>query len=58
MLLLNQLVKVDKQLANALLQIVPLSDFVDMAGVAPNIYQSLWQVLQRVLKPSKSPRLS
>ena len=45
MLLLNQPVKVDERLANALLHIAPQSNFVDMIGVAPKIHQSLWQVL-------------
>ena len=58
MLLLNQPIKVDKQLANALLQIAPHSDLVDTTRVAPKIHQSLWQVLQQVLKPSASPCLS
>jgi hypothetical protein len=44
-LLLNQPVKVDERLANALLRIVPLSDIVDMTGVAPKIHQTLQQVL-------------
>ena len=42
MLLLNQPVKVNERLANTLLRIVPLSDIIDMTGVAPKIYQSLW----------------
>ena len=58
MLLLNQPVKVDKWLATILLQIAPHSNLVDMTGLAPKIRQSLWQVLQHVLKPSTSPRLS
>ena len=58
MLLLNLPVKVDEHLANALLQIAPHSDLVDMTGVAPKIHHSPWQVLQYVLKPSASPRLS
>ena len=41
MLRLNQPVKVDKRLANSLLQIALLSDFVNMTGVAPKIHQSL-----------------
>jgi hypothetical protein len=42
MLLLNQPIKVDKRLANALLRTVLLSNIVDMTGVAPKIHQSLW----------------
>jgi hypothetical protein len=44
MLLLNQPVKVDERLANALLRmrIVPLSNILDMTGVAPKIHQSHW----------------
>ncbi len=58
MLLLNQPVKVDEWLATVLLQIALHSDLVDMTGLAPKIHQSLWQVLQHILKPSASPCLS
>ena len=41
-LLLNQPIKVNERLANALLRVVLLSNIVDMTGVAPKIHQSLW----------------
>ena len=34
-------IKVDKRLANVLQRIAPLSDIVDMTGVAPKIHQRL-----------------
>ena len=46
MLLLNQPVKVDEQLANALLLIAPRSDLVDMIRVSPKIHQTLQHVLK------------
>ena len=60
--LLHQTVKVDEWLANTLLMIAPLFDFVDMTRVTPTIHQTPRQVLQEVLKssvaPIASPRLS
>jgi hypothetical protein len=52
---MNQPVKVDKWLANALLLIAPHSDLVDMTRVNPTIHQTIWQVLQEVLKSSGAP---
>ena len=55
-------VNVDERLASALLLIAPHSDLVNMTRVTPTIHQTLWQVLQEVLKssvvPIGSPRLS
>jgi hypothetical protein len=50
--MLNQPVKVDEWLANILQRIAPLSDIVNMTGVAPKIHQRLLNVLQRILIPS------
>ena len=51
-LLLNQPIKVNERLANALLLITPHSDLVNMTRVNPTIHQTLWQVFEEVLKSS------
>ena len=58
MLLLNQPVKVDEQLANALLLIAPRSDLVDMIRVSPKIHQTLQHVLKSSIASITNPRLS